>query len=286
VAKKWTVLTVTAAPEMEDSLASFLVDHGAPGVQSEQESDRVALTAYFAAAAPLDELRGYCARIVEFFPGEEEPEVRVGEITDDAWAESWKEHFPPLEIGERLFVHPPWVRDVPGGRLGIVVCPGMAFGTGHHASTRGVLVLLEEWMRDRGAARVLDVGTGSGILAIAAAKLGAVEVWATDVDADALRIAAENVRANAVADRVRLVASLDDVTGTFDVILINIVSSRLIALAPRLAGLVAAGGLVIGSGITADETDSVVAAWESYGLRPHLRRREDEWVTIGMRRPG
>jgi ribosomal protein L11 methyltransferase len=281
--KSWTAVILTAAPELAESLSGFLLDHGAPGLETLEGNGEVFLVAHFESEPPLAALERFFDTLAEIFPEAPRPLVRRQRVSDDAWADTWKEHFPPIEVGTRLFVHPPWVSEIPDGRIGIVIDPGMAFGTGHHESTHGCLVLLERFMKSAPGGRVLDVGTGSGILAIAAAKLGAREVLATDVDPDACRIAAENARVNGAGGAVRVLATLDECAGPFDVILVNILARPLIELAPRLAALLAPGGVVIGSGITADEEPGVAEAWKAAGLEPHAQHRSGEWVTIAYR---
>jgi ribosomal protein L11 methyltransferase len=183
-----------------------------------------------------------------------------------------------------LFVHPPWVSDVPAGRIALCIDPGMAFGTGQHATTRGCLELLEEAMRSTHVTRVLDIGTGSGILAIAAAKLGAKEVCAADVDPDACRVAFENAALNGVADRIEVFGSLQAVKGTFDVILANLFAPQLIELTDEILQRLAPGGWAIGSGILVGEAQQVIDAWSNAGLALRTQRPEGEWVTVGFQR--
>jgi ribosomal protein L11 methyltransferase len=284
--KAWTAVIVTAAPELAESLSGFLFDHGAPGLETLEGDGQVFLVAHFDDEPPLAALEQFFDTLAGIFPELARPLVRIQRVSDDAWAESWKDHFPPIEVGTRLFVHPPWIDAIPAGRIGIVIDPGMAFGTGHHESTHGCLVLLQRHMASRPDARVLDLGTGSGILAIAAAKLGAREVWATDIDPDACRIAAENARVNDVASRVRVGGTVDECAGPFDIVVVNILARPLIELAPRIAALLTPAGIAIGSGITADEAASVVEAWRVANLVAHDEYRLGEWVTIAYRRNG
>jgi ribosomal protein L11 methyltransferase len=163
----------------------------------------------------------------------------------------------------------------------------MAFGTGQHASTRGCLELLEAAMRSTRATRVLDIGTGSGILAIAAVKLGAQEVCAVDTDTDACRVATENAAVNQVAGRIEVFDSLPAAGRTFDIILANLFAPQLVELTEEIAERLAPHGWLIGSGILLDEARSVVDAWSRMGLELHVRCAEAEWVTIAFRRgPG
>jgi ribosomal protein L11 methyltransferase len=282
----WTAVIVSADRDLEESLASFLIDRGAPGLIVDADGARVTLTAHFADAPPLAALERYCDALQEQFPAAGRPAVRTERVADAAWAENWKAHFPPLAVGARLYVHPPWVTEIPAGRLGIELDPGMAFGTGHHASTRGCLRLLDAEARVRSLRRVLDIGTGSGILAIAAARLGAEKVWGVDTDPDACAVARENARINRVDDRVHIGTSLAAVSGRFDVVLANLFAPQLIELAPRIAAFLVPDGLAIGAGILSAEASAVEMAWARVGLRPGARDEEDGWVTLAGRAPG
>ncbi|MBX3026522.1 50S ribosomal protein L11 methyltransferase [bacterium] len=280
----WTAITVTAARPFADAIESVLLDLGAPGLETEERGEATRITAHFADAPPLAELDRFLDGLVESEPALPRPRVETATVTDCGWAENWKGHFPPLAIGERLFVHPPWIDQVPAGRVPIVLDPGMAFGTGQHASTRGCLVLLEPALRDRPAARVLDLGTGSGILAIAARKLGAGPIWAIDTDPDACAIAAENAAVNGVHD-LRLGGALAAAPGPFDVVLANLLAGLLVELAPAIAGRLAPGGVAIGAGILAAEAGAVRDAWGAAGLVADGEWSDEGWVALAYRKP-
>ncbi len=280
----WTAVTVTAAPPLVEAIESFLIDHGAPGLESEERGDATRITAHFADSPPLAELARYLDGLVEAHPSLPRPGVETATVTDSGWAENWKTHFPPLSIGERLFVRPPWVDEVPGGRVSIVLDPGMAFGTGHHASTRGCLELLEAALVARPGARVLDLGTGSGILAIAARKLGADEIFAIDIDPDACAVAAENAAVNDVHG-LHIGIDIDAARGPFDVVLANLFAVQLVEFAPLIAGRLAAGGTAIGAGILAAEADAVATAWRAAGLIAAGEWRDEGWVALAFRKP-
>jgi ribosomal protein L11 methyltransferase len=282
VPKAWTAVIVTADPELADSVGSFLVDQGAPGLVIEELPDSVQITAHFKDVFSRDALDRFCAHLSLWFPGSPSPAIRV-EPTQD-WADNWKAHFPPLEIGKRLWVHPPWVVNVPRSRIAVVIDPGMAFGTGHHASTRGCLVYLDRLVRPDATQRVLDIGTGSGVLAIAAAKLGAARVWAVDTDLDACRIAAANANANGVGARVHVRSDVAAVDGTFDLVVANLFAGQLIEMARLIYARLARGGTAIGAGILAAEAKSVREAWQVAGLIAGDQLEESEWTTISARR--
>ncbi len=281
----WTAVVVTAPAEMAEAIANFLIESGAPGLQTEEDAASACMTAHFPGDVPIAALGRFCDSLASLFPGAPRPEIQLAPVADDDWVENWKAHFPPLAIGDRLFVHPPWIDSVPNGRIGIVIDPGMAFGTGHHASTRGCLCLLERALPFVPAPRVLDLGTGSGLLAIAAAKLGAREIWAIDIDAEARRVATENADVNQVREVINVAAALDEVPGRFDLMLANLFAAQLVELADEVTARLQPKGAVIGSGITIEEAAAVREAWSAAGLLPHDEYEEEGWVTLAFRQP-
>lgn len=277
-------MTVTAAAALSEGVESVLLDLGAPGLQVEDVAGGTRVTAHFAGAAPLAALDAALAALCARHPGATAPQVVAAAVGDEDWAENWKRHFPGLAIGARLFVHPPWVAP-PADRLAVLLDPGMAFGTGQHASTRGCLALLEPALAGYRAARVLDLGCGSGILAIAAVKLGAAHAQAIDVDPEACAIAAENAARNGVADAIAIDTALAGAPGPFEIVLANLFARQLIELAAAIATRLAPGGLAIGAGVLAGEADAVRAAWTAAGLAPHGDWQDEGWVALAFRRP-
>ncbi|MSP78214.1 MAG: 50S ribosomal protein L11 methyltransferase [Dehalococcoidia bacterium] len=204
-------------------------------------------------------------------------------IVDSAeWEENWKEHFPALRLGKRLLVMPPWL-DAPDKSQGQVVLtldPGLAFGTGHHPTTRRCLVALEEHCRPGSV--VLDLGCGSGILGIAALKLGADSVLGLDTEAAATRATRQNARINGVGRlfHVRKGTLPQPDIGPFDMVLANISAKALIALAPQFKPVLRSGGLLIGSGLLIERRDEVVSALAENGLRLKQAYQDEDWVTL------
>ena len=211
-------------------------------------------------------------------------ELRTRVVHEEDWAEAWKAHFPVLRVGRRLVIRPTWRRhrSEPGDVV-LALDPGMAFGTGLHPTTRLCLALVED-LADRGllaGARVLDVGCGSGILAIAAARLGAASVLGVDPDPIAIESTTANARRNRLARRVRArQASIPSGNRPFDIVLANLVASLLVELAPRLRDELVPGGTIVASGIFVDREDEVGRAFESAGLRVTGRGAEGDWVAL------
>lgn len=211
-------------------------------------------------------------------------------IHEADWANAWKAHFPVLRIGRRIVIRPTWRRHrrQPDDVV-LALDPGMAFGTGLHPTTRLCLAALES-LADRGrlrSARVLDVGSGSGILSIAAALLGAASVLAVDVDPIAVDASAANARRNRLVRRIRArEGSSPSGEGPFDVVLANLIASLLVTLADGLVADLRPGGTLLASGIFVNREAEVVAAFESRGLVIADRLAEGEWVALEVRRPG
>jgi ribosomal protein L11 methyltransferase len=210
----------------------------------------------------------------------------VASLPDEDWGETWKKGLGPLAVG-RAFVRPSWIdAPTPPGMAEIVLDPGMAFGTGTHPTTALCLAVLSDLLAARPGASVLDVGTGSGLLAIAARNLGAGRVAANDVDPVAVDVARENAERNGAALELTT-APLDAIAGPFDLVVANILANTLVELAPAIAARVAAGGRVLLAGILTPQEDEVRAAYVAAGLRPVPGgdAREGEWSLLALERP-
>jgi ribosomal protein L11 methyltransferase len=219
------------------------------------------------------------------------PDLAVEEVTEAAWTEAMRREFPAVDAG-RFFVHGKAQADqVPVGRIAIEIEAGLAFGSGEHATTKGCLLAFDEVLPRRAWRRILDMGTGSGILAIAAAKATHASVLAVDVDPVAVEVAAENVRNNGVADRVTCLAGDGFHTpGVFhprghDLIFANILANSLIAMAEQLAKVLAPGGTAILSGLIDEQAVRVESAYRRAGLLSRRRLMLDRWVVITLRQP-
>jgi ribosomal protein L11 methyltransferase len=201
-------------------------------------------------------------------------------IVDPGWSTLWMTRFKPLRVGRRFLIVPPWSAARDPRRLTIVIRPGRAFGTGHHPSTAGVLRAIETLCAAHRFRSALDVGTGSGVLAIAMKLLGVDEVMGIDIDRDALANARENAALNNLKRHLKFVDSPPTaVRRRFDLITANILSATLIELAPTLTRLPARDGRLVLGGILEREADAVLKAFRT-ALRPIAARPHRGWVTL------
>lgn len=282
VPARWFEVTVDVPVQFAEAVANFLVECGAPGIQSDDHGTTVSLIGHFRTNPPLDLVRRFCSDL-GVAPCTSEC-IRVRQIAEENWAENWKLHFQPQLIGERLYVCPSWAPPPPPERIAIIIDPGMAFGTGQHATTRGCLEFLESAACRRPITRALDVGTGSGVLAIALARLGVPEVWAVDTDPHACAIAQENAACNGVADCIRIRTSVDELSGTFDLVVANLFTDALEQLAPRFTHLLRSDGILICSGLLSDDEHRLHMTYASLGFALEQRTAEAAWVTLSWRR--
>lgn len=210
-------------------------------------------------------------------------ELEEREIEEREWEDAWKAHFTPLRIGQRLLVQPPWHRGAAASDdVVIEIDPGLAFGTGHHPTTHRTLECTERLVRV--GSNVLDVGSGSGILSIGAAKLGAGRVIGIEIDKVALKAGRDNLRSNKVSGRVRFYGgSLPNAhvpPGWADLVLANVNSVALAKLAPELKQALGPESKLVVSGILEERRTQVVDAFSATGLEFLEEYRDDDWVTF------
>ena len=210
-------------------------------------------------------------------------ELATNGVEQEDWQNAWKKYYHAMDIGKRLAIVPGW-EQYDTDRTAITMDPGMAFGTGTHETTALCLEVLDE--RVRGGERVLDIGTGSGILAIAALKLGAAAAEGVDIDPMCVRTAGENAARNGVEDRLTvLVGDLSDkASGVYDLITANIVAAAILSLAPHVPALMAPGAVFVASGIIDTRKEEVLAGLRGAGLEPFEVREKRGWVCIVCRK--
>ncbi len=267
-------LAVRCAPDQAELVLAELVVLAPNGVEEERGPGYVEYAIY-GGAGELPELGEIDAAL-----GSGRVEVSATEVPDD-WADRWRDFHKPLLVGGRLWLRPSWERPRQGA-VDVVVDPGQAFGTGAHPTTRLCLELLLE-LEAGGEARgqLTDLGTGSGVLAIAAAKLGWSPVAGYDHEQGALEAAAANAEANGVElqlERVNLREHLPELAPT---VVANLTAPILLALAAQLGRPPA---FLVCSGLLPTELDEVSAAFAERGLREYERRREGDWAALGLRR--
>jgi ribosomal protein L11 methyltransferase len=279
---RYPQVQVSVPAGQAETVSMELWDQGATGIEERDGSTlhrsdtgdaQVTLVAAFADEA---EARRVAEGLARRFPS------RLTHVVGDAWRDAWRAHFKPVRLGQRLVVRPSWesTRLWPG-EVEVTLDPGRAFGSGTHETTR--LVLREVDRRVRGGEHVLDVGCGSGILGVAALKLGARRVRAVDVDADAVPVAMDNARRNRVAARMRVSTTpVGRLRGTYDLVLANIETVVLLELADAIAARVAPRGTLVLSGVLAGEQDRVCDAFT--GFHRAILGREGEWVAPVLRR--
>ncbi|MBC7227523.1 MAG: 50S ribosomal protein L11 methyltransferase [Thermoflexales bacterium] len=283
----WLEISVETTGEGAEAVAEVLSRFAPRGVALEAGPEGfgtglVAVRAYIPADDEMPQTRRrveealwHLSQILPLPP----PSFRLVAETD--WAEAWKQHLTVLHVGRRLVIRPSWLPYIPAeGEVVVELDPGMAFGTGTHPTTQMCLLALEDWVRP--GARVLDLGTGSGILAIAAAKLGAKRVLALDTDPQAVAVARENVYRNGVADRVRVArGSLARAIGKFDLVVVNILARVLVEMAGQgLARRLAPEGRLVAAGLLAAQEEEVREAFQRNGLAVVGRRQVEDWVAL------
>ena len=318
----WLELSVTADADVVESVTEVISRYTQGGVAIEEPYD---LHDDGQAHTPIPGARATCRVWIPDDADAEETRARIEEglwrlrqiapdtigelevkrVAEEDWANAWKEHYHPLQLGERVVIRPSWREYQPtGDQVVIELDPGMAFGTGLHPTTRNCVRLVEQATQP--GAHVLDVGCGSGILTLAALKLGAADALALDVSAVAVEATRENARLNGLGDRVdaRLatlegadgepyfplppgVAFLGAEIGQFDLVLANIIARVIAQLAPALLRATRPGGQLIASGIIEERRDEAVGPLIAAGLTDIREIIENDWVTlIGRRAEG
>ncbi|MCF6187640.1 MAG: 50S ribosomal protein L11 methyltransferase [Desulfobulbaceae bacterium] len=287
--RKWLKLSLQTPTRLVESVSDMLGVLSGSGVEISPETESGSLISGFFPVengADETEILGSVRQVLgELFQlyAEPIPEMRTEIIDDQDWATSWKRFFTPVEIVPGLIIKPSWEEYQAAGNEKIIeMDPGQAFGTGQHESTRMALSLLTTCLAVQPVERVLDVGTGTGILAMAAALFGADSVVAIDNDPEAVRVAGENVAANGLADKVSISGTaLADIQGPFSCILANIVYDVLVEMAPQLKALLSPGGRVILAGIlSGEQEENIIQMYAKLGLQLQASEHDGEWAAL------
>jgi ribosomal protein L11 methyltransferase len=298
----WLQLTVSVPQGRCEAVSEALLAMGATGLQEDHpglhfddgDGPLVAEGWNLAEAAnPTDEID-----LRAWFPGEEDadelarwlkretgPRPTVERIADQDWNSTWKRSWSPGPLCRRILVVPSWETEfqLAEGQIALRMDPGLAFGTGTHPTTRCCAAFLEELLEAGRVETVLDVGTGTGVLATAALLLGARSATGVDTDPHAIEAAADNAARNGTADRLELrIGSVEAAAGRYDLVFANLLAPLLIELAEPLTATVAPGGSLVASGLLVGQADEVIDALEGAGLRLVERRDGPAWSTLRL----
>jgi ribosomal protein L11 methyltransferase len=289
--RRWLAVSVLAPKEFEEGISNLLMEQGAKGIEElEEGSTWKRLKAYFPEDGrekrALRALHRYVKSLQGLDPEIPRTKIETTSIFEQDWGENWKRFFKPLRVTPRFVVKPPWSPTRPKkGQMVIQITPGMAFGTGTHATTRLAIRALEGSLKKSGLS-VLDVGTGSGILSIAAAKLGAGEVLGLDIDGAAVKNARENVDQNHVADIVKIrKGRIGGIQKRFDGVVANIDLRSLMRMRNPLLGHLKSQGILILSGILEGERDRLR---QHYLVTGHFQwakvTQEEGWACLILKK--
>ena len=309
----WLEVSMTVDGELAESVADVFARFAPNGVMTEQgvkyndaedagtPTGPITVRAYLEMSDQIEETRQKLEESL-FYLGmiRPLPAPVYKQVADQNWMEAWKQYYKPILIGERLLILPAWMDSPEPGRIAIKIDPGMAFGTGTHPTTQLCLELMEKVFEERGKTKdcflfplsCIDVGCGSGILSIAALKLGAKKVLGVDIDAESVTNSRENADVNAVGDELILgLGSVQEILdGKFPfqkapLVVANILAPVIIRLFEAgLADLIEEDGSIILSGILQEQEQNVIEAGQAQGLRMNERRQMGDWVALRMSR--
>ena len=283
-------LSVSTSEEAEEAVAELVAAwFGQPAsTYTDLETGQTTVTTYLEtkpdwSTAARGRFNGALKQIKGFGSKSGRAKVRLAKLRPENWAEAWKRYFKPLEIGAKLLIKPSWSRRPPKrGQVTVVLDPGMSFGTGQHPTTSYCLSELARWRQPGRAQPFLDIGTGSGILALAAAKLGYGPIEAFDLDRDAIKVAGANAQRNKVSELIRF--QCQDISTLppgsrmqYSVVCANLISNLLLAERECILGRLEKGGLLVLAGILTIEFTQVQAVYEAAGLRLVNSREKREW---------
>ncbi len=285
--RHWLQIDITVAAEAVEYVSHHLTHITGNGVQLLDKENQVTVIGYLekneAYLQSRQELDAFIALLNEKLAGP--VELTLTTIVEENWAENWKANYKPSRITPTITVKPTWETYQPGAsEIVIEIDPGMAFGTGLHSSTRLAITLIDQLFAAASTRprQVLDVGTGTGILAIAAAKLGAEQVMAIDNDIDAVVAARDNIAQNGVTDRILCSErDLAELAGQYDLVIANITADILTTLGPELVRKIAPGGHLILAGILqGEQADKVSRCFQAAALQLVTQKSEENWTSL------
>ena len=280
----WLEISILTDPVAHESLSAFLFDLGCSGVVLENFRDS-ALKAYLPFQEKIEDLRNrlnvFLRNLEEIFPQIPSPELTISKIEDQDWSRNWQRFFHPERVTGKLSIWPAW-EPIPASVNGHVIRidPGPAFGTGQHPTTRMCLEAMEKIVPPE-SWTLLDVGTGSGILAMYGAMLGAKRIVAIDTDPEALRWAKQNIDLNRLTGSIEFSSiSIEKLEDPFSVLVANLILGEILDIFPNFPRLLKPGGLLILSGILEDQVEQVKSVLDSYGFCEHEILFQEEWACL------
>lgn len=285
----WWELHLVVDPDFEDLAFWRLQDFGCKGTVSERKGRQLEVKAYAdrAHTSPSD-LKDLRARLqadaasVSLSP----PSLEWTHLDSEDWANTWKKHWHPVFVGDRFLVNPIWIEVPPhGDRHVLLLDPGVAFGTGEHATTQMCLESLEELLGTHPHQTLADIGCGSGILSLGAAKLGASSIYAVDIEPQAIAVTQKNCDRNQLSETICVqLGSIEAVDRTVDGVICNILAEVIIPLAPEYARITHANSWIVLSGLIYAQVEAVTAAMHAAGWTVVSQRSRGEWVCLKLRR--
>jgi len=294
--KSWKEVRLELHPSLVEAASNFLIEQGSPGIAQEgikglAGRNRERLIAYFPHDRSFKPLLGRVRVYLHSICNSHRTSFALTSrtIREEKWAEAWKENFKPIKVTPRLVIKPPWEKWVKEkDQIVIEIDPGMAFGTGTHPSTQMCLQFLEEIIPSfPKPLSILDAGTGSGILAIAARKMGVKKIVAIDLDPVAIDCARANVRANRIDTGITFrVGSLDGLKRPFDLVVANLLPQELLSVASSLPKLVSSRGCLILSGFLQKQKKEIAEAFGHGGFRVEEFRHQKGWAAFVLKREG
>ena len=287
-------LEIVCNKAMVSTVSDFLIGMYDVGVEVtiDDHSSFETLQVYFDSSRDVENIQsqveGFLKEMSVIF-GVDEPKMGISFFEDDDWQDNWKSYFHPFAIIPGLIIKPTWEEYKPAEEEKIIeMDPGMAFGTGHHATTSLCMELLRDGMENAANESVLDVGSGTGVLAMAAALWGADSVMGIDNDPVAVEVAVKNVQLNGLGERVKMeVTPLEDLSGTYSVVVANIIHDVLISMVEDFARLTEKNGTLILSGLLkGQQVESIRAAVEERGFLLERDVSREEWAALSFRFKG
>ncbi|AGB41807.1 ribosomal protein L11 methyltransferase [Halobacteroides halobius DSM 5150] len=280
----WKEININTTYQAYPAINNLLQELEVKGITKEElesDEDEILIKAYLKKDINLEKLKEKISSLEEYGLRVGSAKLKIKSVIKEDWASKWKENFKPLRVSDRIIIKPSW-EEYPSQKDNVIIeiDPGQAFGTGHHETTEVCLRLIEDNLDSD--TKLLDIGTGTGILSIAAAKLGAEEIFALDIDPIAVKVAKENATLNQVETEIDFVAGdlVEVVDKTYNLVVANLLPHIIVNLIPDLEQVITENGKFILSGIIVDKEEKINDKLREYDFKVIERIQLGEWVTI------